>query len=367
MNKIGLLTFHKPINYGAILQAVALSKSIEKYNATCEIIDYRNPSFNKAYPILHLDNCKTLKTTIWELLMIPRRIITKVRFRSFLYNNVRLSRRYNKKGLNSIEGKYNAIIVGSDQVWNLKCTGNDTTYFLDFVHFIPKYSYAASFGDFIIDDTNREAIKKYINSYNAISVREHSGIEIIKELCGLDCIQTLDPTLLLRDDEWRAIASNDSKLIHDKYILIYFMVQTPESVQEIFKLANRIKTQYKYKIVVIGGSLRKNKDGIIYYNVSSPEEFIRLFKDASYVLTSSFHGTAFSIIFNKNFFSYVKPNLLVQGRIDNLLSTINLKNRAFSKADEIDEIMDVDFTEPNHLLEERRQYSTAYLKKVIES
>lgn len=363
--KIGLLTFHRPINYGAVLQAVALAKSMELCGADCEIIDYINPAFEKSYPILHKENCNSLKGLIWEILMVPNRIKQKRGFDSFLKKNVNLTRSYSKVDMQAIESAYDAFVVGSDQVWNLKCSGNDNTYFLDFVKETPKFSYAASFGDSVVEEENKDMFREFFASFSRISVREESGLSILEELATCEHEQTLDPTLLLNKEKWCEIVKNTKRLIPEKYILIYFMVQSPDTVREVFTMANRIKEQYDYQIVVIGGSVRKNKNGVTYYNATSPEEFVALFRDASYVLTSSFHGTAFSVNFKKNFYSYVKPDLLVQGRIESLLVKLGLEDRIFSKATEINKISSINYEHAEVKLEAEKEKSYTYIEKVL--
>ena len=363
--KIGLLTFHRPINFGAILQAVALAKEIENCSGKCEIIDYINPAFEKAYPLFHKENCSSIKGIIWEFLMFPYRLKQKREFNIFLKKNVLLTKSYKKADLKNIEKDYDAFLVGSDQVWNLTCSGNDFTYFLDFVLTKPKFSYAASFGDYHIADENKEKIKFLLDSFRDISAREQSGIEVLEEITGKKFMKTLDPTLLLNKEQWFEIIKNTGRIVKENYVLIYFMVQTPTVTCEIFKMANRIREKYGYKIVVIGGSIHKSKNGIIYYNATSPEEFVALFRDASYVLTSSFHGTAFSINFEKDFYSYVKPDLAVQGRIENLLTQIDLNNRMFSLASEIEDIEVIEYSQPHTLLNNEREKSVMYLKRVL--
>lgn len=364
--KIGLLTFHRPINYGAVLQAVALAKGLELCGVDCEIIDYINPAFEKAYPILHKENCSSLKNLIWEFMMVPKRIKQKKGFDAFLKRNTNLTKSYSKAEMQKIEKEYDAFIVGSDQVWNLKCSGNDNTYFLDFVKEKPKYSYAASFGDSVVEEENKGMIRNFLSSFSCISVREESGLRILEELATCEFEQSLDPTLLLNKEKWCEIVENTKRLIPEKYVLIYFMVQSPDTVREVFTMANRIKEQYGYKIVVIGGSIRKNRNGVTYYNATSPEEFVTLFRDASYVLTSSFHGTAFSVNFKKDFYSYVKPDLLVQGRIESLLVKLGLEDRIFSKATAINKLSSINYEYAEVKLEVEREKSYTYIEKVLD-
>ena len=366
MKKVGLITFHQPINFGAALQSVALSKAIESCGCRCEILNYINPTFKKNYKVFSFKSCHSFKQLIWNILMVPFRIKQKIQFSNFIKMNACLTRKYNKKMLSNASKEYDMFFTGSDQVWNYKCSGKDASYFLDFVENKPKVSYAASFGDFVVSEQYKKEYANYISDMSAISVRESSGADIVKQLTGRDALQCLDPTLLLDAKQWGDVIKCEDRICKEPYILVYFMAQSSEIKKHIFEVAQKLKNHYGYSIVVIGGSLHKEKGEIKYCNVSSPETFLALFRDASYVLTNSFHGTAFAVNFKKNFYSYVKPDLEVVGRVESLLNAINLKDRIFSYAKEINIFSDVDYDANEHLLNAEVEKSYQYIKEVVQ-
>ena len=368
MKKIGIVTFHRPINYGAVLQSVALYKTISENGAKCEIIDYENESIRRAYKLFSLNRCTNIKLLIWNILNIPGNLKKKARFNEFLQKNVQLTKTVNKHTIEKFSDTYDCYITGSDQVWNYSCTGNDSVFFLDFVlDNSKKRSYAASVGDYKISDENKEAIRKYLSGFSTISVREKSSISIVESILGINglCHQHLDPTLLVNRMDWEKMIANVSRLHKNNYILIYFMAQNDTIVRETMTLAQNIKRENDFDIVVIGGSLHKGKDGIFYFNAYSPEEFIALFRDASCVITNSFHGTAFSIIFNKDFYSYVK-DVNRSGRVFDLLSAIGLQKRLFSSAKQIIKYEHIQFDKANELLQNWVNESIQYIIKIIE-
>lgn len=366
MKKIGLITFHRPVNFGAALQSVALFKTIESQGAACDIIDYINPSFEKAYKPFKFSQITSIKSFLWSIARFPGENRKNKKFMRFVQRNTSLTKPlHTAEELRAIGNQYDSYITGSDQVWNLKCSGNETAYFLDFVSGKPKNSYAASFGDIDVSDELKEQYNKLLCDFSAISVRETVGIDIVKNITGKDCVQTLDPTLLLNDKQWAEIIRSVKPLVNEPYLLVYFMAQSDEIKREMLTLARRIANEKKYRVIVIGGSLHKKKDGINYVDAESPEDFLALFRDASFVVTNSFHGTAFSVNFGKDFYSYVKPDLTIKGRVESLLEKIGIGDRVFSYERQIKTIEPVDFQKALSALETERLNSIAFLRSVI--
>ena len=366
MRKIGLITFHRPVNFGAVLQSVALFKTIEAQGVACEIINYINPSFEKAYKPFKLSQITSVKYFLWSVARFPGENRKSKNFKRFVQRNTSLTKPlYTAEDLKAIGNQYDSYITGSDQVWNLECSGNETAYFLDFVLDKPKNSYAASFGDIDVSDELKERYNKLLRDFSAISVRETAGIDIVKKITGKDCVQTLDPTLLLNDKQWKEIISSVKPLVNEPYLLVYFMAQSDEIKREMLTLARRIANEKKYRVVVIGGSLHKQKDGIYYVDVESPEDFLTLFRDTSFVITNSFHGTAFSVNFRKDFYSYVEPDLKIKGRVESLLEKIGIEDRVFSYERQVKTIEPVDFQKVYSALEAERLNSIAFLRSVI--
>ena len=367
MKKVGLITFHRPINFGAVLQSVALVKSIEKLGASCELIDYRNPFFEKMYSPFRLPKCLSTKSFVWWMAMLPHNIIQHIGFRRFVSSNTQMTKPIkNISRLAAVGSMYDIYITGSDQVWNLACSGGATAYFLDFVKDRPKNAYAASFGDANISEDDKQRYWQWLNGFHNISVRESYGGDIVKNITGRDCIQTLDPTLLLNLEQWSDIVKKTEPILKKRYVLLYFMATGDEAHRQMMQVARALAEKQGLAILVIGGSLHKEKDGICYVNPSSPEQFVALFMDAAWVVTNSFHGTAFSVSFEKNFYSYVKPDLRVSGRVESLLRKLGLQERIFSDAEQIQNIdQTIAYEHVRLVLEKEREYSIQYLKGVL--
>ena len=188
----------------------------------------------------------------------------------------------------------------------------------------------------------------------------------MKNITGRDCIQTLDPTLLLNLEQWSDIVKKTEPILKKRYVLLYFMATGDEAHRQMMQVARALAEKQGLAILVIGGSLHKEKDGICYVNPSSPEQFVALFMDAAWVVTNSFHGTAFSVSFEKNFYSYVKPDLRVSGRVESLLRKLGLQERIFSDAEQIQNIdQTIAYEHVRLVLEKEREYSIQYLKGVL--
>ena len=206
--KIGIITFHRAVNYGAVLQAYALQHALEGLGAQAEILDYRNRYIESCYDPYSLKGNKLKALAKIALLGGVRRKKNEA-FRSFNKKYLRLSEAVYKDSeqLAGAEKFYDAFITGSDQVWNTSCADFDPAYFLTFVKDKKKKnSYAASFGLSEIPKEYEAEYKKRLAGYRQISVREAQGRALVKELTGRDVPVVLDPTLLLTEKDWAAAA-----------------------------------------------------------------------------------------------------------------------------------------------------------------
>ncbi len=308
----GIITFHAANNYGAVLQAYALKCICEKIGQNCDIIDYSSKFIIEKYTLtLDYSSFKQLIKSAIRYCVLKRRYARFDLFREKYLSPVS----YDEK-------KYQIIIVGSDQVWNYNLTLDDTGYLLDFVeNGITKVSYAPSFGMMEIDVEHRETYKNLLNKFDYLSVREPEGKKIISDLIGRDSEIVLDPTLLLTKEQW--IDALNIKKRKTGYIFCYLFGMTEATRQFIMELARR----EKLRIIGISDSVSLNNDGIKYDYTASPSEWVSYFYNATYVVTNTFHGTAFSIIFEKQFYIGEIVNLKGRGRIDNLLEKSGLSCR----------------------------------------
>lgn len=361
---IGIITFHRAINYGAILQTYALQKKIKELGVKCVIIDYRNKKLENRHKKIKFSDCKNMKDFIRYLLLSKNHNIKYDKFREFANKHFEVSTPfYSLKDLREAEKKYDTFITGSDQVWNYQINDMDAAYFLEFTKDkSKKASYAASFGVSNIPNEYKQKYFELLNDFEYILVREKQGADIIRELLSREAQVVLDPTLLLSKEEWHSVAKEGYSAVDGKYILIYAFGGS----KNIWNLAENISKKTGYKIVCIANTYKKSIN-IKYIKSAGPEEFLGLFKNAEYVITNSFHGTAFSINFNKQFFTEMLPDTMgVNSRIEDILDLFRLDNRIITSSDaSVIDIL-INYNEMNEILETERKKSMALLKNLIE-
>lgn len=350
--KCGIITFHRAVNYGAVLQAYALRQFIDSnYGVSCELIDYRCKSIEDMYTVKR--NIANPKTVIKSIISGRKR----KKFESFIYKNIAISQSLDKTDLADVSDNYDVIITGSDQVWGKSRVGKDETYFLDFVsNGEKKASYAASMGSGNIDDEYVERYRYLLQDFNFISLREHEAAATISKLLNRETSVSIDPTLLLKRDEWEKVASGKFK--NKKYLLIYTLTES----KSIIEHAKKVAKQYGLQIYNISDSYHSVK-GIKNLRYLSPEDWVDAFLNASYVITNSFHGTAFSVNFGVDFNTEVSKGLEKRGtRITDLLEILNLEDRLLNASCVSGTI---NFSTVHSILDVQRQNSEAYLAKVL--
>lgn len=360
--RIGILSFHTAVNYGAVLQLFALKKYIELLGGDVEIINYVPIKAKRYFNFFGLD--KGLGKFIKKIIMMPFYLYKKKKFNKFIAKYMKLSDRVNNfESLRLLNSYFDTFIVGSDQVWNYKITGNDTRYLLDFVEESnKKNSYAASFGTSKIPKEYRERYINLLKDFANISVREKQGQKIVNCLCSKESTVVLDPTLLFDMKEWRNFFSNRAKYEKSKYILIYCM----EPSSSIINVAKKISNDTGLKIIMINPftELFQIDTSVM---VAGPEDFISLFLNAEYVITNSFHGTVFSINFGKKFFvEYLSyTNYDVNSRIEHILDLFDLKDRLIIEGNNNDLYENIDYEKVNNILKYEREKSINYLTKIL--
>lgn len=360
MKKVGILTFHRVANYGAVLQAYALTKTLQKYKCTAELIDYDNLHLRQHYRPLRLKDFKHPRLLLKNVLGLRKHIIRNCRFKLFRKNNLILSeKRYTQKNLPN--GKeYDLVIVGSDQVWNLDCNGNDMHYFLDTIDStVPCVSYAASMAQIDLDDSEKQFYKEHLIRFLCISVRESQAKDVLQPLTKKNIEISPDPIFLLTQDEWNEVVVTPQE---SDYIFLFLIFNN----DDLIKVASEFSRKNNCKLIVI------NMDSIKYEHrygtifPVSPDKWLGYIKNAKYVITDSFHGTAFSVVFQKNFTSIVKADAGKNSRIKSLLKELNLEDRATSELE--DKIpTEIDYSKVEPLLENYRNRGLEYLKEVISS
>lgn len=357
------ITFHKAVNYGAILQTYALQQSILKLGVDNNIIDYDCKFVSDVYKLI---NIKSIKLFIKSLIAFRIYYHRKNKFKSFIKKYIILTNPVNKDILKSEEfnNKYDFFITGSDQVWNYEITNLDDAYFLNFVKDESKVkSYAASFGISYIPEKLRLKYKNYLKRFSSILVREKTGAKLIENLIDKKVNVVLDPVLLLNKNEWNEIAAKTKfDDIKDKYILVY--METPY----IKLFAENLSAKYKIPIFNISHFILKKKNKIGNTECElGPEEFISAIKNAKFIVAASFHAVVFSIIYNKDFFINNKDKSRENraSRQKDLLDLLEISDREIFNHDDDADFVPIDWNNVNKKLEIERNKSINELKKML--
>lgn len=360
--KIGIITYHRALNYGAALQAFALSVKLKNLGHEAEVIDYRCNYIEGDYYKVLPKNIKSLKAIVKRIANFPQKKKLASTFRAFESENKYLSSKVYKldtiKETNSI---YDLFISGSDQIWNNYGSNSDYTYLLDFVDdYTKKVAYSASFGYQEIPKQVRADYIRLLSQYNGISVRETSGARIVSNLINKIVPVTCDPVLLLDELQWKELIDT-SLNPHGDYILCYFLRYNVTGFAEALKFA----TAKGIKVIAIDNMyMQKKFHGIEMKSNVSLKEFVSLFANAAGVMTDSFHGTVFSLTFNKPFNTLLSRNVNVNSRIVDLLNMLELSSHMIYDFKESD-WRRIDYKNVNQKIAIYRERSLEYLKKFI--
>jgi len=354
MKKTATITFQNADNYGAILQAYALNKTITNFGVENHILNYQCKYMGKPYGLAALKRKGIIRFILgiaYYLVRMPR----KAKF-SELRSQMKMTPKLNKSDLINLEELYDGFIAGSDQVWNDSITDLDPSFFLDFVKSPEKkLSYAASFGFESMPDDLKIKYKELLKDFSSYNMREASGVEIIASLLKKPANLVLDPTLLLTREEWNTIACAPVK--KEKYILVYQVTLSSFLLNTVKKIVKSTG----YKVVVIpfplGGFLKAKP------NLSAgPREWIGLIRDAEIVVTDSFHGCCFSILYNKKFYVCITD---AATRIYNLLNVFKLNECIYKPDSQLVLTNQINWEEINGSLREERKRSINILKDML--
>lgn len=362
--KIGILTFHRAINYGAVLQCYALYKTLSGMGHDVEIIDYRPYSIEKDRKYFRKERYKSnvstkekIKFFVSDISLLLSRYKTVRQFNSFISNSFHLSNTTTQG--KDISQKYDIVFWGSDQIWSPRiCQGLDRVYWgqIDLPH-TKKVAYAASMGriDGFSDDII-SIVGKYLKAFDIISVREVSLQTFIKEHYNLTTEIVCDPSLLLKKEQYMPLVKAPTEL---HYVLLYLLEDNKEAVM----MANCIAKQLNCEVIRLYGMknpLKRESEN--YKSCISPQEFLSYIHYAKCVITNSFHAVSFSVIFNTDFY-YVKRRHN-NDRAYSLLYRIDLIDR-FITANTKQAFSIIDFTKPNQKKESFRLLSLQYIENAL--
>lgn len=363
--RIGILTFHRAHNYGAVLQAFALQSLLSELGHEVEIIDYRPAYDSKNYKVLYPISLKdksfvaSVKVVLNYLFGIPKRWKRKLSFEQFIEHRFRLSQACYSAA--DIPGDFDCYMVGSDQVWNKQLTKSMDVVFWGF---FPKrkdakrISYAASMG---VNRKlqNSDRVRVALGNFDAISVREESARLLLQPLTENNISVVLDPTLLMKRNFWNHVVQRPS--FSQKYILVYEIRTYPDTMRLAHELAKKMDAVVVRISSYAGVRSRKHE-----FQCETPEAFLGWIKHAACVVTTSFHGTVFSVLFNKPFYAL---DFTVDSRIASLLKGLDLEQRLFetpiknvSKALVLEPI---DWDQVRLRLKKQREASMAFIENAL--
>jgi hypothetical protein len=345
-----------------VLQAYALQEYLKSLGHNITIINYRQKNLSRVYAlfdirrILSRNILRIIKSTIVEALLFSRRCIRYIQFDQFIKKHLNLSKRVNK---NTISGNFDLYILGSDQIWNSRITkGFDTIYFGDFPvkEGARKIAYAASME---ADSLTREQEVYFISrlkNIDTISVRESTLKHLLQPLTEKHIYIVIDPTLLVGANCWDTLIKKPS--INKKYVLIYQVMPNIVALD----IANNVADQLGAIVLEVSSKINRYKAENNYRQCVSPGEFIGLIKYASCVITTSFHGTIFSILFKKPFYTIKVGNW--DTRVDSLLNSLDLPDRLLVEKDHF-VFTEINYTHVDSRLELIKQESISFIQNTI--
>lgn len=346
MKNIATITFHWSANYGAALQAYALQQYLLSQSVQTQIIDY-------------LPGRVMLSQTVAALKRRDFQFFKKRRqLRKFCKQHLRLTKRTyrNNRSLMRCADKFDAIICGSDQIWNESFTGGaegkpTLSYFLNFAgERTKRIAYAVSFGTTKLSDRTKELITPCVRQFDRIGVRENSGKEILQEL-GVPSVVTIDPTLLLQPEDYQTLLS-DRSFAPAKRVFTYILHQNQQTAQEICHLAQR------------HFGLAEEDGNELHIDL---QQWLYELTNAEFVVTNSFHGAVFAVLFHKPFVVVPVERSGMNDRIGTLMASLELTDRIACDTQSaqacLAQSIDWDRTDAN--LAKLREASKLFLNDVI--
>lgn len=306
MKKIAILTLDS-VNFGNKLQNYALQILLQKQGFYVKTLTYPRSKLKNIFKPFYSFVLRH-KVKRWSFYSFRKKI-------SWGESMPQNSEQWKK-----LQNKYDYIVVGSDQVWNTVFF-NKPLYFLPGVDKNKRIAFAASFGINYVVPQLESVVKKELKNFFAISVRETSGADLVEKLIGYRPPVIIDPTLNIDAFDWYKIEKKPFYFRNnEEFVLIYFL---GNKTSEYIKIINSIKEKYDFDIIDISDSSLDNKKNI------GPSEFLFLIHHASLILTDSFHGTVFSILFDKPFYVFERYDKLdkMNSRIETLFKTLKIQNR----------------------------------------
>lgn len=359
MMKAGVLTFHWSNNYGAVLQTFAMIQYLKSQEIDAHVVNYV-----PQYPRKKVSLENKIKDMLLKILLLPDRkdiALQKERFAQFRRDFFSMTERCDRDGVSGLA--LDAVICGSDQIWNPNLTGGalEPMYFGDFPSEARKIAYAASIGEKNIREQDREQFTAYLKNFHSISVREEQIVPQIFELTDTPVVNVVDPTLLLEQSAYSDIAAE--RMIQEPYILIY---QNSRN-DRVYEIAKQLAEEKHMKVVEVGYRRQFPDPGVKMIECAGPREFLSLYKFADFVVTNTFHGTVFAVQFEKQFISI--PLKGRESRVENLAEKLGLTDRLVSNptAEQVQDLLrnEIDYRDVLEKLCAQRKDSCEFIKKSL--
>lgn len=370
MKAAGLITFHFANHYGAQLQAYATMRAVEQLGTPCELIDYRLPHTTQTNRLYQKGRSpKTLLANGHTLLHRKALLRRNDRFAAFVADQMHCSKlRYESiEALQAAPPAYDLYIAGSDQIWSPSIFADgrfDPAFFLTFAREGRKISYASSFGGAPIPESMEDELEGYLQSFDAVSAREDQAKQILEKAIEQEVPTVLDPTLLLTGEAWSEIAVPPQ--VEGPYILCYFISDYSDQLPYLRALAE----ETGYPIIQLAGMRRRVPGAKKVILDAGPKEFLGLFEHAAYVVTNSFHGTVFSLQFEKPFFTAVSPKERKhpeKSRIFHLLNLVGQTDRIIGLPNTASTEAEIAYGMVKERLAAEREQSLAFLRSNLEA
>lgn len=369
MKKIATITFHSSYNYGSHLQAYALQEFIKKISnepIDYKIINLRTQIQKNMYK--NIFERTGFKNNLKKLLFLnyKKQFFKKAEnYEKFLTEKLQVTKEFNTYDeLMNENFDYDYYISGSDQLWNLNAKDFDWSNYLEFVKKGKKISYSASFGPkpqrWNEEEKNR--VKKDLEQFDYLSVREQGSFNNVKELTNKEPEIHVDPTMLLEKKDWLKIIGKEAILKKD-YIFFYDLKGREEDIKIVKGISKRLNMPV---VITKYMSIKIHFSNFEKHYYCGPTEFLNLLYNSKLVLSSSFHGNVFSVIFNKPFFAL---NGKTDFRINTMLDKFNLSDRSIT-LDELDKkinnVYNIDFSKAEKKFDIERTKSEEYLKEALD-
>ena len=376
MKKVVIITIHYVDNFGSVLQTYATQHTFNKLGCSAQILDYIRENYR--YPYLLKETSQKYKKRQGLLYAQPFRSVLLFRWSLIYKKRERIFSKFRRKYFNLTKSYHDysdlmncppladIYVTGSDQVWNNEYNGGFLPEY--FLSFAPKDSkkiaFSASFGKTQFDREDLEEMHPYLKEYDGISVREESGLGILKGVGCHNAIHVLDPTLMLSKEDWcRALNISDSflqKKSQKGYVLLYQLNYNEK--MKVF--AERLAAENNLKLYIVSAVYKIASQNAKILNYLAPEEFVSCINGAAYVVTDSFHGTAFSLNFHKNVYVFNPPKYST--RISSILKLVGVEHRLVEEEMDWMKYCPINFETVDAVFESERKKANEFIGKFLE-